>query len=320
MFSKKIDLKPSASASRQALPFRLFLALVVSQNTFRAAAQTVDNDERSGSHLSTRAASGILLAILGLCFILALGMCFAIRRKRRQRLASPAPPVYVSPGWGGPPRPRVVLSSQLSARHGGAEDDVGSRYWYQGFRPPSMLFTVDSAAYLRVPRTRPGSEDSASSTTGVHEVLALCVEAQRPVTGRSRGRRIAGGVIAGIVVAIVVGLLLCCLLVCLCVRRRRKSRAGSTGAPIAGGPMGGGGFFGRKGRNAGVQQQPMYQAGHAIGGLVSEPSSSSGSIGYRTTSQHTNNNQSYGAMTYWPTTASPHGGKLDLRLASQRRS
>ncbi|KDQ26302.1 hypothetical protein PLEOSDRAFT_1089724 [Pleurotus ostreatus PC15] len=142
-------------------------------------------------------------------------------------------------------------------------------------------------------------------------VLALCVEAQRPVTGRSRGRRIAGGVIAGIVVAIVVGLLLCCLLVCLCVRRRRKSRAGSTGAPIAGGPMGGGGFFGRKGRNAGVQQQPMYQAGHANGGLVSEPSSSSDSIRYRTTSQHTNNDQGYGAPIGQPPQAHMAQGNND---------
>ncbi|KAL4268757.1 hypothetical protein AB1N83_001927 [Pleurotus pulmonarius] len=102
-------------------------------------------------------------------------------------------------------------------------------------------------------------------------VLALCVKAQRPISGRSRGRRIAGGVIAGIVVAIVVGLLLCCLLVCLCVRRRRRSPAGFAGAPMAGGPMGGGGFFGRKGGNAGMQPQPMHQAGN--GGLVSEPPS-----------------------------------------------
>lgn len=161
MFSGRIDTKLSASAATRpsmsslALPVRLFLALVVSQNTLRVAAQTVDNDERSGSHLSTRAASGIFLgeplheclaargrrrelidisANLGLCFILGLGMCLAICRKRRQRRAAPSPPVYVSPG--GPPRPRVVLSSQLSARHGSVEDGVGSRYWYQGFRSP----------------------------------------------------------------------------------------------------------------------------------------------------------------------------------------
>ncbi|KAF9493846.1 hypothetical protein BDN71DRAFT_1449722 [Pleurotus eryngii] len=124
--------------SRQDLPIRLFLALVVSQNTLQAAAQTVGSDERSGSRLSTQAGSGILLAILGLCFIIGLGMCLAIGRKRRQRLASPSPPVYVSPEWGGPPRPRAMLPSRLSARHGGVEDGVGSRYWHQGFRSPSM--------------------------------------------------------------------------------------------------------------------------------------------------------------------------------------
>ncbi|KAF9493847.1 hypothetical protein BDN71DRAFT_1508193 [Pleurotus eryngii] len=125
-------------------------------------------------------------------------------------------------------------------------------------------------------------------------VLALCVEAQRPVTGRSRGRRIAGGVIAGIVVAIVVGLLLCCLFVCLCIRRLRKSRAGSTGAPMAGGPMGGGGFFGRKGRNAGVQPQSMYQAGYGNGGHL-----------------HTNNNQGYGAPVGPPPQAHMAQGNND---------
>ncbi len=67
MFSGKIDPRLSShspqppSMSRPALPVHLFLALVVSQNTLQVAAQTVDNDERSGAHLGTRAASGILL-------------------------------------------------------------------------------------------------------------------------------------------------------------------------------------------------------------------------------------------------------------------
>ncbi|KAF4593543.1 hypothetical protein EYR40_008330 [Pleurotus pulmonarius] len=124
--------------SRQGLPVRLFLALVVSQNTLQAAAQIVSNDERSGSHLGTRAASGILLAIIGLCFLIGLGMCFAIRRKRRRRLTATSMPVYISPDWEGPPRPRVMLSLPLSAQHGGAEDGIGNLYWYQGFRSHSV--------------------------------------------------------------------------------------------------------------------------------------------------------------------------------------